>query len=389
MCTPLVPLHAVRARSPSGKSSGQSLVEFAIVVPALLVVLLVAVDFGRVYLGWVDLTNVARIGANFAAGNPDAWQGSGNAAVQLRYRQLMARDAQGIDCTLPTPLPEPTFLDGSYAVGSRVQVQLSCGFQTLFIGGILDVGERLGLLPNPPEDFKDNALTVTSNAVFTIRFGSPDSGVIGGNAPSPSPTPGPTSAPTPTAGPTNSPSPAPTGTSGPTPTPGSSATPAPSATPGVTVVSFYGTPTSTDSSGGGSDGTQIIGVPQLWVTFYNTTTGDQGACTWSFGDGGSSNACSATVSYGYAAHGTYSVSLTVDGQTVSRFNYVLSSCKVPSFAGVRKNEAPASWVAAGFSSGNMTTLNGTGNYKIAYQSLVGGLVNPPGGCSGATITVGP
>src|SRR4029079_9282836 len=90
--------------------SGQSLVEFAIVIPVLLSVLLMAVDFGRVYLGWVDLTNVARIGANFAASNPDAWQGSGDATVQLRYRQLMARDAQNIDCTLPSPLPEPPFI---------------------------------------------------------------------------------------------------------------------------------------------------------------------------------------------------------------------------------------------------------------------------------------
>jgi hypothetical protein len=37
----------------------------------------------------------------------------------------------------------------------------------------------------------------------------------------------------------------------------------------------------------------------------------------------------------------------------------------------------------------MTFLTGSGNYKIGYQSLAGGLVNPLGGCSGATIQVGP
>jgi hypothetical protein len=159
------------------------------------------------------------------------------------------------------------------------------------------------------------------------------------------------------------------------------------------VVSFYGSPTSSDSSGGGPPGSptesQIVGIPSLSITFYNTTTGTQGNCTWTFGDGGTSNACSGTVSYSYTTRGTYSVTLVVDGQSVGRSNYVLVGCKVPSFSGVRKNSALATWTNAGFAAGNLTTLSGTGNYKIAYQSLVGGLVNPPGGCSGATVTVGP
>ncbi len=372
-----MPLHAVRPRLSSGRGSGQSLVEFAIVIPVLLSVLLMAVDFGRVYLGWVNLTNGARIGANFAAGNPDAWQGSGNAAVQLRYRQLMARDAQGIDCTLPNPLPQPTFIDSSGAVGSRVQVNLTCSFSLLtpLISSI--VGDGAG------------HVNVGSNAVFTIRFGSPDAGVIGGGAPSLSPTGAPTSAPTPTAGPTATPSPAPTATgSGPTPTPGVSATPAPTATPAAVVVSFYGDSTSSDSSGGGTSGAQIVGIPGLTVSFHNTTTGTQGNCTWTFGDGGTSNACSATVAHSYFSRGTYSVTLVVDSQTVSRSSYVLVGCQVPAFAGVRKNSALATWTGAGFDSSNLSTLPGSGNYKIGYQSIVGGLVNPPGGCN-ASITVGP
>jgi PKD repeat protein len=125
------------------------------------------------------------------------------------------------------------------------------------------------------------------------------------------------------------------------------------------------------------------------VNFHNTTTGTQGNCTWTFGDGGTSNACSDTVVHTYTTRGTYSVSLVVDGQTVNRSNYVVVSCKVPSFSGVRKNDASGLWTGAGFASGNITKLDGSGNYKIGYQSLVGGLVYPPGGCSGATVTVGP
>lgn len=370
----MVPRLAVNSR----RSSGQSVVEFAIVVPVLLTALLMAVDFGRVYLGWINLTNVARIGANFAAANPDAWQGSGDAAVQLRYRQLMARDATGIDCTLPSTLPAPTFVDSSYAVGSRVQVNLTCSFSLLtpLISSL--VGDGAG------------NVNVAANALFTIRFGSPDAAiVIGGGVPAPTPT----TAPTPTSGPGATPTPAPTGSSGPTPTPGASTTPAPTATAGSVVVSFYGSPTSADGSGGGPPGSTdenlIVGISTLNITFHNTTTGTQGNCTWTFGDGGTSNACSETVTHSYTTRGTYSVTLLVDGQTVSRSNYVLVGCKVPSFSGVRKNDASGLWTGAGFDSDHITKLDGNGNYKIGYQSLVGGLVNPPGGCSGATVTVAP
>jgi hypothetical protein len=348
----------------SEKSAGQSLVEFAIVVPVLLLIMLMAVDFGRVYMGWVSLTNVARIGANFAAQNPDAWEGGGDAAVQLRYRQLMARDAEGIDCTLPSTLPQPSFVDSSYDVGARVEVHLTCSFSLL-----------TPLISNIIGDGAGN-LSVGSSAVFTIRFGSPDGVPIGADIPTPSP----------------SPTPAPTATPAPTPTPDPSAGPTPTPGPPL-VVSFYGSPTSTDSYGGGPPGSTdenlIVGIPTLSITFHNTTTGTQGNCSWLFGDGGTSTACSATVSHDYVSRGTFTVSLTVDGQTVSRSSYVLVGCKVPAFAGVRVNSASAIWTGAGFSAGNFNALPGTGNYKIGYQSLAGGLINPPGGCSGATVDVGP
>jgi Flp pilus assembly protein TadG len=358
------------------RTAGQSLVEFAIFVPVLALVLLMAVDFGRVYLGWVELTNVARIGANYAAQHPDAWDGTGDSAIQLRYRQLMARDAQGINCTLPSSLPAPGFVDGTYTVGSRVSVSINCAFQLI-----------TPLLSNLIGDGAGN-VTVSSSALFTVRFGSPDTGVIGGDAPTPSPTAEPTSAPTPS----------------PTPDPGPTATPDPSATatptPGPTssadpvVVSFYGIPTSSDSYGGGPPGSedeeQIVGVPTTTITFYNTTVGDQGLCRWEWGDGSdTTNACSGTVSHSYLNRGTYTVTLNVDTHSATRTDYVLVGCKVPAFAGVHVGSAVTKWQNAGFTWSNLFTQDGNGNYKIGYQSLAGGLVNPPGGCAGATITVGP
>ena len=53
------------------RSRGQSLVEFALVLPMILLLMLIAIDFGRVFLGWVGLNNAARVAANYAALHPN------------------------------------------------------------------------------------------------------------------------------------------------------------------------------------------------------------------------------------------------------------------------------------------------------------------------------
>ena len=83
------------------KSTGQSLVEFALLAPVAVLLLLMTVDLGRAYFGLVNLNNVARVGANYAASNPVAWQGLGDASKKAYYSTLMRADATKIDCTLP------------------------------------------------------------------------------------------------------------------------------------------------------------------------------------------------------------------------------------------------------------------------------------------------
>jgi Flp pilus assembly protein TadG len=375
----LRPVQFLKTRSRRGRQRGQSLVEFAIFVPILAIILLTAADLGRVYLGWVTLNNVARIGASYAAQNPGAWSGGGNATLQAKYRSLMAKDANGIDCTLPATLPNPTFADSSHAVGSRVTVDLNCEFQLI-----------TPLMSNLIGD-ANGRLDVSASAAFAVRFGSFDSDVVfnGGNWSTPTPSPTATPTPTPTATPT--PTPTPTPPPGATPGP---ATPTPTAAPTQTpvTISFYGTPTSIDAYGGGPPGSvdenQVVGIPNLAVTFTNSTVGNQGSCQWDFGDGATSNSCGNTVAHTYTTRGTYNVTLTVNGQSLTRSSYVWVTCKVPAFSGVRKNSASSTWTSAGFTAGNLTTLPGNGNYKISYQSLAGGLVGPPGGCD-AQIQVGP
>jgi hypothetical protein len=50
-----------------GREAGQALVEFAMIVPLLLLLLFALVDFGRAFYTWLLVTNAAREGARVAA----------------------------------------------------------------------------------------------------------------------------------------------------------------------------------------------------------------------------------------------------------------------------------------------------------------------------------
>ena len=142
-----------------------------------MLLLLTAIDFGRLFLGWVAVQNMARIGANFAATHPSAWS-QGIASQQSDYANQIQQDASAINCTLPSPLPAPSFPDGNRLNG-RAQVSLSCAFTPLtpLISGLVGNPVQLG-----------------ASAVFPIRAGLLP--VTPGATPAPTP-PGPTPTPGP------------------------------------------------------------------------------------------------------------------------------------------------------------------------------------------------
>ena len=121
----------------------------------MLLILLFAVDFGRLYFGWINLQNAARVGANYAALHPDAWGTPGDATAQAAYVAQIQNDATTINCALPLPLPAPTFPDGS-VLGGRAQVTLTCRFAVItpVISAIVGSPVSLG-----------------ASAVFPIRAG--------------------------------------------------------------------------------------------------------------------------------------------------------------------------------------------------------------------------
>lgn len=195
-----------RPRTPE-RRSGQSLAEFALTLPLVLLIVLFGVDFGRVFLGWVTLTNAVREGANYAAVNPTAWGTTPNLVAQAEYRQLIVAETAGVNCTLPATVPAPTFPSGS-SIGSPAVVTITCRFSVITPVVSLLVGSQV---------------SVTASSAFPIRTGTITGVPVASLLPSPSPSPSPSPAPThdddATPAPTATPAPSPGPSSSPTPTP--------------------------------------------------------------------------------------------------------------------------------------------------------------------------
>ena len=126
------------------RTRGQSLVEFALVVPVLLLLMLVGLDFGRVFFGSVELNNVVRHAANFAASHPTAWNTvNPDATAQSQY--AAARHERRIRNQLrlcPNSVPPPVFQNGPNGpnlIGQTVTVTITCNFHliTPLIGNIV------------------------------------------------------------------------------------------------------------------------------------------------------------------------------------------------------------------------------------------------------------
>lgn len=192
------PQRAVRER----RQGGQSLPEFAMTLPLVLLLVLFGVDFGRVFLGWVTLTNAVREGANYAAVNPTAWGATPNLVAQAEYRRLVLAEADGINCTLPSPVPAPAFPGGT-GIGSPAVVAITCRFSVItpFISGLVG-----------------NEVSVTASSAFPIRTGTILGVPIASSAPTASPAPSDSPEPSASADPSASPA-DPSASPSPSPTP--------------------------------------------------------------------------------------------------------------------------------------------------------------------------
>ena len=169
-------LRLFRHRPGQSVSRGQALVETALILPILALLLVMALDFGRVFFGWIALQNAARIGADFAAQTPNAWEtmDSSGEPDRDRYVDIVERDLDAINCDLAGGgvIPDPTFADGAgdpakvYEDGDYAIVDLQCSFPLItplaeaILGGPVALGAHeafpvhtrivQGIPPPPP-----------------------------------------------------------------------------------------------------------------------------------------------------------------------------------------------------------------------------------------------
>lgn len=183
---------------------GQGLVEFALITPLILLLMLIALDFGRVYLGYINLQNMARVAANFAANNPDAWATS-DTAVMAQYQNQIASDAEATNCQLPGgAAPAPTFTDADgdgvpNGLGDSATVGLTCSFGVItpFVSNIVGTSLNISaevMFPvksgmsgtaagggcfDPPVAAINSAPSTSGAAPFTVTFTDASGGCPG------------------------------------------------------------------------------------------------------------------------------------------------------------------------------------------------------------------
>jgi beta-lactam-binding protein with PASTA domain len=374
------------------RTRGQAMVEFALILPVLVLLLVLAVDFGRVFFGWVALNNVARIAANSAALNPDTWDGTGTVADKNAYRAEVLRDLQSINCaptTGPTwtaaSIPDPVFTSitgtaNAYELGDRVTVRLTCRFT--FITPI--VGAILG-----------NPLVFNVESGFAVR-GGVINGVAVGSAPPPPPSCVDAVVPNmvgmsvsaargswTTAGFTGAFSPA-TGAgkdaetvSAQSTSPASNVGDCIPKTATVSVTSSAVTVcTAPDKLVPNLLGMTVATARSTW-----TSAGFTGTFTPSPGSSDTDQVTGQNVVSGTCKPPSTTITVSHSAPATPP----PATCSMPQLVGIKVNSAEAPWRSAGFTTGSFTAQNGNGNYTVQYQSLIGGQTYP---CS-SSVTVGP
>jgi PKD repeat protein len=392
-----VPARRHGAWDPRTRAGGQSLVEFALLLPVLLLLVLGGIDFGRVFLGWVNLNNTARIAANYAATNAKLLD-AGNANALAAYNALVQNDATTTNCAPPDPIPGPTFSPDA-GIGSDATVVLSCEFQVItpilssVLGGQVTVTAsavfpvRSGVVakvpgggpPAPVAAF--NVSPATGDAPLLVRFnnvstGSPttyewdfeNDGIVDSTSQDPPDHPY---------------------------TVPDTYTAVLTVSNGLVSSTAQRTITVTTPPGPVADFTvsPMTGTAPQTVSFTNTSTGTITAYAWDFdGNGTTDTTLEDPPTRGYNA-GVWAITLTVSnalGQTSTTtktvtFSAPIPQCTVPNYKNQNTaNNIQQQWTNAGFLTTVIFNPSRPPEFKITKQSPAAGSQQP---CATTVITV--
>lgn len=127
------------------KKQGQAIMELVLVLPLLLLLVLGAMDFGRMFYTKVVTTNAAREGVNYISRNPDDQTNCDLVDPTLCYLatlEIIANEANSSGVTVD---PSEIEITDCCTLGLPVQVRVTKAVDLIF-GGIL---AQFGLMDDP------------------------------------------------------------------------------------------------------------------------------------------------------------------------------------------------------------------------------------------------
>ncbi len=127
------------------KRHGQAIMELILVLPLLLLLILGAMDFGRMFFTKIVTTNAAREGANYISRNPDDQTNCDVADPTLCYMGTLEIIANEADSSGVTVGASEVVITGCCTMGNPVTVQVTKEVDLIF-GGIL---AQFGLMDDP------------------------------------------------------------------------------------------------------------------------------------------------------------------------------------------------------------------------------------------------
>jgi PKD repeat protein len=153
------------------------MVEFALVLPLFMLFTLIAVDFGRVYFSYVQITNAAREGANFGSVAP-----TNNSGIQAKALQETNAQSQGGEggVTIPAPVCKDN-------LGNVINCSVSTGGagpgNTITVTAV----ENFSFLTPFVNTFFSNNFVMRANATATVLgYAGANGGTPPGNCSAPS-----------------------------------------------------------------------------------------------------------------------------------------------------------------------------------------------------------
>jgi Flp pilus assembly protein TadG len=130
----------LRNRSPYDSEAGVALVEFALLLPLLLVLLLGMLDFGKAFNYWIDETHLSSEAARWAVVNKNPGPGvtlQDTIRQQADTAELRAGGSSSIEDPLQVCI---SFPGGTSNVGDPVRVTVSTTYTFLSL-----IGDKIGI----------------------------------------------------------------------------------------------------------------------------------------------------------------------------------------------------------------------------------------------------